>query len=263
MTRARLLLQLSISLCVSLSSAGCLVQPVEYDESLIPLSFSLAVPGEVSQVPKADAVSPWDTNGLFHLDMFSKLVRVALIAEDYELQNTTWPDPRGGMGVDGEGEEGEVFLEMQVPAGAQRQFAAVAFVVDPGMVIVYQEESPVVVDLAVGGTHDLTINMTPVEKGSAEVTIRCQSDISTMKPQAVALVDAKAQALFPTAALVENGGVYQTTIKSLPLNRAFWVRVTRFNTQTQESDYIDVRAPLLKIGAPNEAAPFDVTIPCT
>jgi len=68
---------------------GCLVSPLPDEDEL---RIELALPPSGVRSPEA-TFTPWDSQGLFHLEKFPKLVRVAVESQDYELRTGTWPGP--------------------------------------------------------------------------------------------------------------------------------------------------------------------------
>jgi hypothetical protein len=243
----------------ALALAGCLVSPLPEEEAL---ELRLELPASGVRTPSA-AFSPWDLQGLFHLEKFPKLVRVAVESQDYELTNGTWPDPSRGIG-EGEGADGAVTVELSVPAGSGRRLRALGYLVDAeGEVKVYRELAPLTLSLVAGKVSEATLPMTAHPRGQVAFTVRCETgNQDPFQPFEVALVDAKALVMHPARRLaVDEVGALKVTIPA-PVGRPHWTRITLRNASLGQFMALDVRKPTYVVASEGETAVVDLVVPC-
>lgn len=252
------------------SVPGCLVNS-QYEDSQdqTSLTLSIAIPPGVGI--KREALSaqfnPWDNTGLFHLEQCPKYVRIGieLPGQDYEQSSATWPDPNKGIGS-GEGPQGEVEVELQVPAGTDRRIRGLGFVVEEEGVRVYQESSAPLIDLTAGSKSDINLLMVPAKTGTIEVTARCETgNMEIWAPFQVALVDERAQTIFPYNLLESDSqGALKVKIPLIPLDRPYWVRVFLWNQSTGEIRFINWRGAQRSFVVENstDIKPILIEVPC-
>jgi hypothetical protein len=257
--RGRIAGPLVAALPLALLAAGCLVSPLEETE-LLRLRLELPPAGERAATA---SFSPWDPQGLFHLDRFPKLVRVAVESQDYELRTGTWPDPQLGIGA-GEAADGAVGVELLVPAGSGRRLRALGYLLGlDGEVHVYREEAPLALSLVAGQASEATLPMAGHPGGLVELTVRCETGTQeAWQPFEVSLVDAKALVIHPARQLLADGnGALKVTIAA-PVGRPHWTRLTLRNTSLGQLTTLDVRKPTYVVGVAGETAVVDLPIPC-
>ncbi len=245
------------ALCV-LCASGCFVSP--FEEEILSLRLELP-PG--AQRTASAAFSPWDLQGLFHLEKFPKLVRVAVESQDYELKTGTWPDPARGIGA-GEAEDGAVQLELSVPAGSGRRLRALGYLVDAaGAVKVYREQAPLPLTLVPGTQSEATLPLVSHPSGQVELTVRCETgNQGPWLPFEVSLVDAKALVMHaPRRLELDATGALKVTIAA-PVGRPHWTRVALRNASLAQLAYLDVRKPTYVVAAEGEKAVVDLPVSC-
>lgn len=254
-------LGLSLGLVLNLSAAGCFVNST--DEDQVEVALTIGVPATATYA-LTEEFDPWDKQGLFHLEAFPKLVRVAVEHEDYELVSATWPDRELGVG-EGEGASGEVDISLTVPAGRGRSLRALGFIATGDRVQVYRELEPHSADLIAGSPLDATLAMIKHESGSVSLTIRCDSgNQTTWAPIQVSLVDARALVLWPPTLLTPDPNqALKATIEGVPAGRPHWVRVIMHNGAQGTSTALDIRRPTFAVGSVLDDIPVDLEIPCT
>ena len=240
-------------------AAGCFVSPLPEET----LSLRLELPPSGERQASA-TFSPWDPQGLFHMEKFPKLVRVAVESQDYELKTGTWPDPALGIGA-GEGEDGSVGVELSVPAGSDRRLRALGYLLDgTGAVRVYREATPLTLSLIAGKQAEATLPMVVHPSGSVALTVRCETgNQEPWQPIEVSLVDAKAFVMHTPRRLgLDTTGALKVTI-AVPIGRPHWTRVTLKNASLEQLTVLDVRKPTYSVTTEGETAAVDLPIPCT
>jgi hypothetical protein len=252
---------LLLAALLALPGQGCFISPSD-DGELARIALSLDMPA-AGALAAGQTSSPFDNQDLFHLDVFPKFVRVAVEVEDYELTSGTWPDPeRGGVG---EGDEGEVDVALQVPAGEGRRITVLAYIHELERVIPYRQQKPATVDLVAGTTTDLTLEMVRHETGKVAASVRCQQgNTGLWQPERISIVDARAMVVFPKEKLETD--IYtqalKTEVAGVPVNRAFWARIYLKHLVTGETDFMDVRLPTFQVKTANDTSPVNLSIPC-
>ncbi len=251
----------SLGLLAALAS-GCLIQPVGEDDPWLELRLDLPW---VEHRQQATTFNPWDGQGLFRLEAFPKLVRVAVEHDDYELTSATWPDREAGVG-DGEGDDGEAGVLLQVPAGAGRRIRVLAFHVgEDGEVSLYAESAELLVDLAAGEKLDLVADVSRQATGRVEGTVRCrEGNVAAWAPVDVALVDARAEVVYPSVP-VSPDSTTSALIFGVPavgLDRPHWARVGLVRASDGQRTFVDVRVPTFSVATRTEAVAVNITIPC-
>ncbi len=240
--------------------SGCFITSAEEEQAEVILSIGLPTSTGYALSTEFD---PWDKQGLFHLEAFPKLVRVAVEYEDYELVTGTWPDRELGVG-DGESSSGEVGVILTVPAGRSRTLRALGYIALGEQVQVYRELTPYDLDLIAGVPASAPLAMVQHESGSVSLTIRCESgNQGAWVPIQVSLVDARAMVLWPSTLLTpDQNSALKVTITGVPVGRPHWVRVTLFNGVQGTSTALDVRRPTFIVGSPRDDIPVAFDIPC-
>jgi hypothetical protein len=242
--------------------AGCLVSPL--DDELAAVELRLDLPPAPRQA--FETFNPWDQQGLFHLEKFGKLVRVAVEAQDYELRTGTWPDPARGIG-DGEASDGTVGVRLLVPAGAGRRLRGLGYLVAPDpklavdQVLVYREETPLDLELVAGRVSEATLALRPHPMGTVEITARCEhGTIDPYQPFQVALVDARALVIHPSRTLAKDASEALKATLEVATGRPHWVRVTL--RSGDKLKLMDVRKPTFSLAAAGDKAVVDLPLPC-
>ena len=247
-----------LALALALVS-GCFISPESGDSVL--LSFAVELPH--SQV-YSQGFSPWDAQNQFYLTSFPKYVRVAVEPEgrDYEQAHATWPDPQRGIGV-GEGPDGEVGVDLEVPPGRYR-LRVLGYVTDQGRVTAYAEQEVRTLSLEAGQSLDLELQTRPVETGRVALSVRClQGNVAEWAPTQVMLWDARAALFFPPRALRPTvTGALEAEIPSVPVGRRFWVRIVVQHRITGQEASVEVRR-FFGVEQPHELVPVSVVIPCS
>jgi hypothetical protein len=247
-----------------LALVGCFVNPT--DEETAQVTFSVAAPAaSVSSKVQAQGSKYWDALGLFYLYKFPKYVRVAVEhADGYELASGTWPDPEQGIGTFGEGDQGEVEVNMEVPVGNGRRLRVIGFVQDMDQVLVFGEEREQRLDLAPGQSLDLNIDTALLPTGRADITIRCdQGNTGAFQPHRVFLIDIRAAVVFPPVELGQDDVTQSLKAEiPVPVGRYFWPRIIIKNAMTGQEQSVEVRNPTFRVTAPDETKAVSYVIPC-
>jgi hypothetical protein len=140
--------------CVALSfiAAAC----SEPEPPVVTAVFAL-------DAPEADVPGTTlrDGNGLYDLQGFPAFIQVELTAEDMSDLVQTWPENPDDY-VPG---QTVVDLLFDVPAGNSRTLDAVVFVYKNGIPHSFAPDEPDVMDLTVGTTNDVTMNLEPMVTG--------------------------------------------------------------------------------------------------
>jgi hypothetical protein len=236
---------------------GCFVEPLAEEPSRLSLQVDSLPPARRA----AATFSPWDAQGLFHLEKWPKLVKAIVEAQDFTLASGTWPDPPRGVGL-GESDTGEVSIELEVSAGSGRRLRALGFVVMAGEVFVYREEKPLELDLVAGASSEASLRMVPHETGQIELTVRCeQGNTGPWLPTEAALCDATAFVLTPPRPLKSTlVGSLTARFEQAPVGRPQWVRLTVSNGQ--QYLIVDQRKPTFSVARAGESRYVEVVIPC-
>jgi hypothetical protein len=243
-----------------LASAGCFVRSsTGGGETLV----EVGVPGLGRVASAISSSDPWDSQGIFHLELFPKLVRVAAVSSDYELASGTWPDPVVGIGEEGEGASGEVSVSLDVPAGSSRKLRALGFVVDAGKVLVYMESEAKTLDLIAGQDAQTTLEMTRARSGTVAASAACDLDGTGWTPAKVALVDARALVLHTAQTLVKtDAGTLAVEIRGVPVDRPHFARITLASSSGKTKDY-DIRKPTFSVPGANDRISVALSVPCS
>jgi hypothetical protein len=210
-----------------------------------------------------ETYTPWNRRGLFELEKFPKLVRVAVEVQDYELTSATWPDPDRGIGS-GEGAGGEVQIELRVPAGTGRRVRGLGFVTDGARVQTYQEQAPLSLDLVAGKPADLTLPLVPHEAGAAEVTVRCETgNQGPWLPIQIAPVDAKALVLYPPRNLTADANqALQVLLEGMPVGRPHQTRIVLRNRTSGKLGELYLLKPTFTVMQSKEKLAATLVVPC-
>ncbi|MFH1130164.1 MAG: hypothetical protein V1754_02440 [Pseudomonadota bacterium] len=237
---------------------GCFVSPFPEDNS-VQMVFSVGISGK--QISAQTSADPWDSKGLFLLEKFPKYVRIAVEVEDYELEKGTWPDPKLGIGT-GEGPNGEVEVQLTVPAGVGRRIRALGFLAESNRVLVYKEARAKEMELVAGGTLDVAVDMVAYESGSVRIVVRCEEGKEgPWIPDRLSLIDLSAQVLHPALNFEGNGeGAYLLDISPFPVGRTYWARIYQKNGKEERSE--DLRETSLNMLIAGENKNVALTVPC-
>ena len=270
---------------------GCFVDSTEPGH-VVDLRLSLNAPGS-SVVATGATFSPWDSEGVFQLEKWSKYVRVAVEHRDgYELEPLqdarqggqasdacalcypgSWPSPTKGIGA-GEGEYGEVDVELKLPAGDNRRLRALAYLVETGKsrVLVYMEDTVKTsagktvktMDLIAGSELDLRVSMTLHPAGKVNATIRCgASGADNYVPYRLALRDARAQVMYPFQALTRSTDSYTTEITGVPVGRPHYTVIQlKHVTDGSLLKTVVVKKPSFAVTIPNDTLAVNLDIAC-
>ena len=258
----------ALTLTLTFLLAGCIVSPL--DEEYVQLTVGLDTPAAARPLQGGAGFNPWDSQGLFRLgqtsasDQFPKLVRVTLSADGKKTVAGTWPDAKKGPGA-GEGSAGEVEVSLTAPSGTGYTLGAVAWLASASGVAVYSPVKSLKLDLVAGKTTDATLDMTLAETGSLEGAVRCKGSSSGIwQPNAVGLVDAEAQLLYPRSPLVLDPyqGHYAVTLKDVPVGRTCWLRIYLTNANNEVKS-VDVRTPTYAVTKAGDKGLVNLQIPCS
>ena len=251
--------------------------------------MSLQAPG--TSLATSPTFNPWDSEGVFLLEKWSKYVRVAVEhADGYELepiQETkkandpcklcypgSWPSPTRGIGA-GEGQYGEVEVELRLPAGDNRRLRALAFLVETGgtRVLVYKEdtiktgagEAVQTMDLTAGAELDLRVSMTSHPAGTVAANIRCNatSGAEEYVPTKLALRDARALVQYPFQALTRNAHDHTAAVIGVPVGRPHYTVVQlQHATDATRLKTVVIKKPSFAVSTANDTQAVTLDIPC-
>ncbi len=270
--------------------AGCFVDSTEPEE-VVQLTLSLGAPG--TSLAASPTFNPWDKEGVFQLEKWSKYVRVAFEHKDgYELEPiqppkkaddpcalcypASWPSPALGIGA-GEGEYGEVEVDLKLPAGNNRRLRALAYLVETGRsrVLVYREDTVKTaagkkvqtMDLTAGAQLDLRVSMTMHPAGKVAATLRCTAATGAKEyaPARIALRDARAQVQYPFVKLTQATGEisYTVEIPGVPTLRPHYAVVElRQIEDTSKTRTLVIKKPSFTLSIPNDTLAVNLDIPC-
>lgn len=270
--------------------AGCFVDSTEPEE-IVQVTLSLGAPG--TSLATSPTFNPWDKEGVFQLDKWSKYVRVAFEHKDgYELEPiqppkkandpcalcypASWPSPTLGIG-EGEGEYGEVQVTMKLPAGNNRRLRALAYLVETGKsrVLVYREDTVKTaagkkvqtMNLTAGAQLDLRVSMTLHDAGKVAATVRCTAATGARSyaPARIALRDARAHVQYPFQKLTQATGdtSYTVEVTGVPTARPHYVVIElRGTSDTTKTRTLVVKKPSFAVNTPNDTLAVNLDIPC-
>ena len=268
---------------------GCFVDSTD-PLDVVELSLSLNTPG-TGMLATSPTFTPWDSEGVFLLEKWSKYVRVAVEHKDgYELEPIqepkkannacalcypgSWPSPDKGIG-EGEGEYGEVEVALKLPAGDNRRLRALAYLVEPGKprVVVYKEDTVKTsagkkvesMDLTAGTELDLRVSMTRHPAGTASVTVRCKvgAGTDTYTPVGLALRDARAQVQYPFVALTKGTDSYTAVISGVPVGRPHYTLIKLEHvTDGSKVQTVTIKKPSFTVEIDNDTLAVNLDISC-
>ena len=276
-------------LAVAALMGGCFVDSSD-PGYLVELRLSLNAPGS-SVMATGATFSPWDSEGVFQLEKWSKYVRVAVEHKDgYELEPLqdarqggqasdacplcypgSWPSPAKGIGA-GEGEYGEVEVELKLPAGDNRRLRALAYLVETGKLRVYKEDTVKTsagkkvesMDLTAGSELDLRVSMTGHPAGKVNATFRCSTtSTDDYVPYRLALRDAWAQVQYPFQVLTEGTDSYTAEVTGVPVGRPHYTVVQlKHPTDERKLKTVVVKKPSFTVSMANDTQVVNLDIPC-
>lgn len=281
--------QLLSLLAASALLGGCFVDSTD-PVDVVELSLSLNPPG-TGMVATGSTFNPWDSQGVFLLEKWSKYVRVSVEHEDgYELPPiqepskksgscalcypASWPSPAAGIGS-GEGEFGEVDVALRLPAGNKRRLRALAYLVETGKsrVLVYKEDTVKTkagktvqtMDLTAGTELDLRVSMTMHPAGKAAVTVRCKAGAGAdnYAPTSLAVRDARAQVQHPFLALTKSTGSYSAVVSGVPVGRPHYTLIKlKHVSDTSKELTVTVMKPSFSVAIANDTLAVNLDISC-